>query len=209
MYPEVLNMKFSAEVYDGIKPERTFFTITEETLENIYHVLPTDSLEEARRKIMEVVSKDEFLYDYFHKDPRMWEIKEFTPGYWTVPTKEERILTRDELEEMGYSDREIKKTRMPVKETSVTQTIQQKLTIRFIKRNLSNTLSDMTFFDLYEKEFEAFLVHDNVYTQLLKNKFVDITPKRKSKAKYDPEKLLVIPDVELHLGKLASKFDST
>ncbi len=206
---EVLNMKFSAEVYDGIKPERTFFTITEETLENIYHVLPTDSLEEARRKIMEVVSKDEFLYDYFHKDPRMWEIKEFTPGYWTVPTKEERILTRDELEEMGYSDREIKKTRMPVKETSVTQTIQQKLTIRFVKRNLSNTLSDMTFFDLYEKEFEAFLVHDNVYTQLLKNKFVDITPKRKSKAKYDPEKLLVIPDVELHLGKLASKFDST
>ena len=34
-------------------------------------------------------------------------------------------------------------------------------------------------------------------------------PKRSSKVKYDQEKLLVIPDVELHLGKLASKFDST
>ena len=206
---KLLNMKFSAEVFDGIKPERTFFAITEETLENIYHVLPTDSLEEARRKIMEVISKDEFLYNYFHKDPRIWEIKEFIPGYWTVPTKEERILTRNDLEDMGYSDYEIKKTRMPVKETTVTQTVQQKLTIKFVKRNLSNTLSDQTFFDIYENEFKEFLAHDNVYTQLLKNKFSDKTPKKTSKQKYDPEKIIVIPDVELHLGKLASKFDST
>lgn len=206
---ELLNMKFSVEVMDGIKPERTFFTITEETLRDVYKVLPTDSLEEARKKILDVVSKDEFLYEYFHKDPRVWEIKNFDPGFWTTPTKEEKVLSKDELLELGYTEKEIFRMKMPVKSTKVTQTFQQKLTIKFAKRAPINTFSDEKFFELYEKEFKEFLAYDSVYTSLLKSKFNDKKPKLSSKVKYDSEKLLVIPDVELHLGKLASKFDST
>lgn len=206
---ELLNMKFSVEVMDGIKPERTFFTITEETLRDVYKVLPTDSLEEARKKILDVVSKDEFLYEYFHKDPRVWEIKNFDPGFWTTPAKEEKVLSKDDLLELGYSEKEIFRMKMPVKSTKVTQTFQQKLTIKFVKRAPINTFSDEKFFELYEKEFKEFLAYDNVYTSLLKSKFDDKKPKISNKEKYDSEKLLVIPDVELHLGKLASKFDST
>ena len=205
---EVLNMQFSVEVFDGIKPERTFFSITEDTLRDVYHVLPTDSVEEARKKIMDVVSTDDFLYKYFHKDPRVWEIKNFEPGYWTTPAKEEHVLSKEEVEKLGYSEEEMKKMRLPVKDTKVTQTFQQKLTIKFAKRSPINGFSDEKFFELYEKEFEEFLAHDNVFTAILKNRFNDKSPKR-SKTKYDAEKLLVIPDVELHIGKLASKFDST
>lgn len=205
---EILNLKIGAEVYDGIKPEKTFFSITEDELENVYHVLPSDSLEEARKKIMDVVSTDEFLFKYFNKDPRVWEIRSFEPGYWTTPAKEDHVLSKKEIEELGYSKSEINKMRMPVKDTKVTQTFQQKLTIKFAKRNPINTFSDEKFFELYEKEFKEFLAHDNVYTAILKNKFNDKTLKRNNK-KYDSEKLLVIPDVELHIGKLASKFDST
>ena len=205
---EILNLKIGAEVYDGIKPEKTFFSITEDELENVYHVLPSDSLEEARKKIMDVVSTDEFLFKYFNKDPRVWEIRSFEPGYWTTPAKEDHVLSKKEIEELGYSKSEINKMRMPVKDTKVTQTFQQKLTIKFAKRNPINTFSDEKFFELYEKEFKEFLAHDSVYTAILKNKFNDKTLKRNNK-KYDSEKLLVIPDVELHIGKLASKFDST
>ena len=205
---EILNLKIGAEVYDGIKPEKTFFSITEDELENVYHVLPSDSLEEARKKIMDVVSTDEFLFKYFNKDPRVWEIRSFEPGYWTTPAKEDHVLSKKEIEELGYSKSEINKMRMPVKDTKVTQTFQQKLTIKFAKRNPLNTFSDEKFFELYEKEFKEFLAHDSVYTAILKNKFNDKTLKRNNK-KYDSEKLLVIPDVELHIGKLASKFDST
>lgn len=206
---ELLNMKFSVEVMDGIKPERTFFTITEETLGDVYKVLPTDSLEEARKKILDVVSKDEFLYEYFHKDPRVWEIKNFDPGFWTTPAKEEKVLSKDDLLELGYSEKEIFRMKMPVKSTKVIQTFQQKLTIKFVKRTPVNAFADEKFFELYEKEFKEFLAYDNVYTSLLKSKFDDKKPKISNKEKYDSEKLLVIPDVELHLGKLASKFDST
>ena len=205
---ELLNMKFSVEVMDGIKPERTFFTITEETLRDVYKVLPTDSLEEARKKIIDVVSTDEFLYEYFHKDPRTWELKCFEPGYWTTPAKEEKVIPRDELFKLGYSDKEIFKMRMPVKSTKVIQTFQQKLTIKFVKRTPVNAFADEEYFKLYEKEFKEFLAHDTVYTAILKNKFNDKKTKV-NKGKFDNDKLLVIPDVELHLGKLASKFDST
>ena len=206
---ELLNMKFDVEVMDGIKPERTFFAITEETLRDVYHVDPSDSLEEARKKIMDVVSKDEFLYKYFNKDPRVWEIRSFEPGYWTTPAKEDRVLSKKDLKNLGFSSDEILKMRLPVKETQIKQTFQQKLTIKFAKRNPNNVFADEKFFELYESEFKDFLERDNVYTAILKNRFVDTTPKRNSKVKYDNEKLLVLPDVELHLGKLASKFDST
>ncbi len=205
---ELLDMNFSIEVLDGTKPERIFFAITEDDLENKFNVLPSDSLETARKKIMDVVSTDEFLYDYFHKDPRIWEIKKFVPGFWTVPTKEEKILSRDEIKAKGYLEEDLNKMRFPVKETTTTQTYQSKLTIEFAKRKPENVMSDDTFFKLYEKEFEEFLTHDNVFTAILKNSVAAQTPKRNSKQKYDPDKLLVIPDVELHLGKLASRFDS-
>ena len=151
---ELLNMEFSVEVLDGIKPERTFFSITEDTLRNVYHVLPTDSLEEARKKIIDVVSKDEFLYEYFHKDPRIWEIKNFDPGYWTTPAKTERYLTKEEVEELGFDEDQNKKMKLPIKVTEVIQTFQQKLTVKFVKRDLRNTLSDEKFFELYEKNLK-------------------------------------------------------
>ena len=206
---EILNLKFDVEVLDGIKPEKTFFAITEDSLRDTFHVLPSDSLEVARKKIMDVVSTDEFLYEYFHKDPRSWEIRSFDPGYWTTPAKEDRLLTRDEVAALGYSEEEMKKMRLPVKETTVKQTFQQKLTIRFARRVPENAFNDEKFFELYEKEFKEFLASDTVYTSILKNKLAVGTPKASSKVQYDPEKLLVIPDVELHIGKLASKFDST
>ena len=206
---ELLNMKFSVDVLDGTKPERTFFAITEESLRDVYHVLPTDSLEEARKKIMEVVSKDEFLYEYFHKDPRNWDIIAFDPGYWTTPTKEERVLSKSDLQNLGYSDEEIMKMRMPVKSTDVKQTYQQKLTIKFAKRKPINAYSDETFFKLYDEEFKKFLSDENILSSLLKSKLEVKQPKKQLNKKYDNEKMLVIPDVELHIGKLASKFDST
>ena len=206
---DVLSMKFEVEVLNGTKPERTFFSITEDSLRNVYHVLPSDSVEEARKKIMDVVSKDEFLYEYFHKDPRIWEIKNFEPGYWTTPAKSERVLSKDDLKALGYTDEEIGKMRLPVKDTEVLQTFQQKLTIKFAKRNMNNVFNDQTFLDLYEEEFKKFLEEDSIYTAILKNKFEEKKPRKSKKTIHDAEKLLVIPDVELHIGKLASKFDST
>jgi len=206
---ELLNLKLDVEVQDGIKPERTFFSITEESLRDIFHVIPSDSLEEARGKIMKVVSTDDFLYEYFRKDPRTWELRSFEPGYWTTPAKEERVLSKSEIEDLGYSKEEIEKMRLPVKSTNVTQTFQQKLTIKFVRREPTNAFNDEKFFELYEKEFKNFLAHDNIFTTLLKSKVTNKPQKRSVKETYDSEKLLVIPDVELHLGKLASKFDST
>ena len=85
-------------------------TITEDDLRNVFHVLPTDSLIEARQKINEVISNDDFLYQYFHKDPLVWELKEFTPGYWTVSVKDEKILTKKDLLELGYTEDDIAKS---------------------------------------------------------------------------------------------------
>ena len=204
---ELLDMEFEVEVLDGTMPERTFFAITEESLRDVYHVDPSDSLEVARKKIMDVVSKDEFLYEYFHKDPMVWEIKSFEPGYWTTPAKEEKILTKDEIKKLGFSSEEMSKLRLPVKETKVTKTYQQKLTVRFAKRKPVNAITDEYFFKLYEQAFEEFLAHDNVYTAILQNAMA-IQPPKRSKQKYNSEKMVLIPDIELHLGKLASKFDS-
>ena len=204
---ELLDMEFEVEVLDGTMPERTFFAITEESLRDVYHVDPSDSLEVARKKIMDVVSKDEFLYEYFHKDPMVWEIKSFEPGFWTTPAKEEKILTKDEIKKLGFSSEEMSKLRLPVKETKVTKTYQQKLTVRFAKRKPVNAITDEYFFKLYEQAFEEFLAHDNVYTAILQNAMA-IQPPKRSKQKYNSEKMVLIPDIELHLGKLASKFDS-
>ena len=204
---ELLDMEFEVEVLDGTMPERTFFAITEESLRDVYHVDPSDSLEVARQKIMEVVSKDEFLYKYFHKDPMIWEIKSFEPGFWTAPAKEERLLTKDDIKKLGYSSEEMSKMRLPIKETKVTKTYQQKLTIRFAKRKPINAITDEYFFELYDKAFEEFLAHDSVYTAILQNQMA-VQPPKRNKQKYNAEKMVFIPDIELHLGKLASKFDS-
>ena len=72
-------------------------------------LLLIDSLIEARQKINEVISNDDFLYQYFHKDPLVWELKEFTPGYWTVSVKDEKILTKKDLLELGYTKEETAK----------------------------------------------------------------------------------------------------
>ena len=206
---ELLNMKFSVDVMDGIKPEKTFFSITEETLKDVYGVLPSDPIEVARKKIMDVVSQDDFLYDYFNKDRRVWEIRSFEPGYWTTPAKEDKVLSKNDLRNLGYTEKEISKMKLPVKSNELKQTYQQKLTIKFAKRNHTNVLDDTKVLEEYEEEFQKFLAHDNVFTTILKNKFESKEPKKKVKAKYDMEKALIIPDVELHLGKLGSKWDST
>ena len=206
---EVLNMKFSVEVTDGIKPLKSFFSISEEALENVYHVLPSDSVDEARKKIIDVITKDDFLYKYFNKDPRIWELDKVETGFWTTPTKVETVLSKDDIKSLGYSDEEIDGMRLPVKDMDVVQTLQQKLTIKFKKRDLDNVFTDEMFFEIYDKEFKEFLAKDNIYTSILKNKFCIKDEKSNTKTKYDSSKLLVIPDVELHLGKLASRFDST
>lgn len=207
---ELLSIGFATEVLDGTKVERSFFTITEDDLKNVFNVLPSDSLNEAKKKINEVISKDDFLYKYFHKDPLIWEIKEYTPGYWTVPVKEEKILNKEDLDKMGYTDSEIKKMRLPIKNVEVKNTIQQKLTIKFTKRKLENVMSDESlkaFYEKYDSEFRDFLANENILSILLKQKLEPV--KKNINTKYDYDKLLVIPDVELHIGKLASKFDST
>ena len=206
---EVLNMKISVEVTDGIKPLKSFFSISEEALENVYHVLPSDSVDEARKKIIDVITKDDFLYKYFNKDPRIWELDKVETGFWTTPTKVETVLSKDDIKSLGYSDEEIDGMRLPVKDMDVVQTLQQKLTIKFKKRDLDNVFTDEMFFEIYDKEFKEFLAKDNIYTSILKNKFCIKDEKSNTKTKYDSSKLLVIPDVELHLGKLASRFDST
>lgn len=207
---ELLNLGFTTEMVDGTKVERKFFSITPEDLKDVFHVEPTDSVEIARKKINEVVSKDKFLYEYFHKDPLIWELKEFTPGYWTTPVKEEKILSKQDLINMGYSEAEISKMRFPVKNTTLTNTFQQKLTIKFVKRQPKNVMSEealLGFFNQYDKEFREFITREDVFTKILKNK-VNTKQATKSSKELNQDKLLVIPDVELHLGKLASKFDS-
>ena len=203
----LLDFKFEVEVLDGIKPERSFFAITEDDLKNVFHVEPTDSVEEARKKIIEVASKDEFLYKFFHKDPMIWEIKGIDTGYWMVPVKEEKILQPLDLLKMGYSTEQIKKMKLPVKSSEVKQTYQQKFTIRFTKRKPVNAITDDYFFELYEKAFNDFLADNNVYTAILQSQ-LSVEPPKKKKQKYNSEKMVLIPDIELHLGKLASKFDS-
>ncbi len=204
---ELLDLKFEVEVMEGTKPERTFFAISEDDLKNVFHVDPQDSLEVARKKIMDIVSKDEFLYSFFHKNPMEWEIKGIDTGYWMVPVKEEKILTPSEIEEMGYDEDQMKKMRFPVKVTEVKQTYQSKFTIRFVKRKPVNAISDDYFFNLYKQALEEFLIDENVYTAILQSQLTP-TQTRKTKTKYNAEKLVFIPDIELHLGKLASKFDS-
>lgn len=204
---ELLDMKFEVEVMEGTKPERTFFAITEDDLRNVFHVQPTDSLEEARKKINEVASKDEFLYKYFHKDPMVWEIKGIDAGYWTVPVKEEKILPPSELMKMGYTPDQMKKMRFPIKTTEVKQNYEQKFTVRFTKRKPVNAITDEYFFSLYESAFEDFLKENSTLTAILQDQLA-VQPPKKSKQKYNPEKMVFIPDIELHLGKLASKFDS-
>ncbi len=204
---DLLDMKFEVEIMDGTKPERTFFAITEDDLINVFHVLPTDSLEAARKKINEVASKDEFLYKYFHKDPMIWEIKGIDSGYWMVPVKEEKILTPLELKSMGYTQEQIKKMRLPVKSSEVKQCYEQKYTVRFTKRKPINAITDDQFFELYSNAFDDFIKQNSPLTAILQSRFSEKPPK-KSKQKYNSEKLVYIPDIELHLGKLASKFDS-
>ncbi len=205
---ELLDMGFEVEVLEGTRPERTFFAISEDDLKNVFHVEPTDSVEEARKKIIEVSSKDDFLYKFFHKDPMVWEIKGIDTGYWMVPTKIEKILGPDEIMDYGYDEDHLKKMRFPVKTTEVKQQYQQKYTIRFVKRKPVNAITDDYFFSLYEKAFEDFLAHDSAYTAILQNHLA-VEPPKKKKQKYNPDKLVFIPDIELHLGKLASKFDSS
>lgn len=207
---ELLKLGFNMEVLDGTKIERSFFSITEEDLKNVFHVLPSDSVETAKKKINDIISQDEFLYKYFKKDPLIWELKEFTPGYWTVSVKEEKILTKQDLIDKGYSEEEIKKMRLPAKSVSIKDTLQQKLTIKFIRKKPENIMSDETlkaFYEKYDAEFREFLANENIFSILAKQKLE--YPKKKEKTKYNKDRLLVLPDVELHIGKLASKFDST
>ena len=205
---ELLDLGFDVEVLDGTKPERTFFAITADDLQNVFHVEPTDSVETARKKIMEVTSKDEFLYDFFNKDPMVWEIKGIDTGYWMVPVKEEKILGPDEIMDYGYDEDHLKKMRFPIKTTEVKQTYQQKFAIRFTKRKPVNAITDDYFFNLYERAFEDFLAHDNAYTAILQNHLA-VQPPKKNKSKYNFNKFVVIPDIELHLGKLGNLWDSS
>ena len=204
---DLLDLKFEVEVMNGIKPERTFFAITEDDLKNVFHIDPKDSLEEARKKILEVVSKDDFLYKFFNKDPMIWEIKDIDTGYWMVPVKEEKILAPIDIMGLGYTRDQIKKMRLPVKSTEVKQSYQQKFTIRFTKRKPVNAMTDDYFFELYEKALKDFLTDGNVYTAILQSQ-LSVEPPKKSRQKYNSNKMVLIPDIELHLGKLASKFDS-
>ncbi len=204
---DLLDLKFEVEVMNGIKPERTFFAITEDDLKNVFHIDPKDSLEEARKKILEVVSKDDFLYKFFNKDPMIWEIKDIDTGYWMVPVKEEKILAPIDILGLGYTKDQIKKMRLPVKSTEVKQSYQQKFTIRFTKRKPVNAMTDDYFFELYEKALKDFLTDGNVYTAILQSQ-LSVEPPKKSRQKYNSNKMVLIPDIELHLGKLASKFDS-
>ena len=206
---EVLNEKYRLDMNDGIKAERDFFSITEDDLRNKFHVLPTDSLEEAKKKIMSVISTDKFLYDYFKKDPLYWELKLFEPGFYTSPAKLERVLTKDELLEKNYTEEQINKMRLPAKESEIIQTVQKKFTIKFVKKDLSNVVADPVFLERFEKEFKELLNRDNAFLQILKNKFLAVNKPKFLRKRRDPDKLLLIPDVELHLGKLGSRFDST
>ena len=94
---ELLDEKIAFEINreNGLKAEKRFFSLTPEFLRDKCHVLPSDSLEEARKKIMAVVKSDAFLYDYFKKDRRDWYIRGIDEGFWTTPTKVEKVYTKE------------------------------------------------------------------------------------------------------------------
>ena len=91
---ELLNMKFGLNVLNGTKGERIFFSITEEFLRDRCKVLPTDTLEEARQKITSVIYSNEFLYEYFQKDPRTWEFKLIRDFGWFQLKKKKYYLEK-------------------------------------------------------------------------------------------------------------------
>ena len=204
---EVKGIGIDFEVQDGIKPLTSFFAISTDDLRNTFHVSPSDSVEVAKAKIMKVVTTDEFLFKYFNKDPRIWEIKKFKHGFWTVPVKNEKILSTRSLAELGYDEEKVKKNR-PVVEKTPVRTNQCKLSIEFVKRKIDSVLSDESWLDLYQKEMKAAIENTGGLSVLLKQQINAALPRVSKNQKYDPEKLLLFPDVELHLGKLASAFDS-
>ena len=132
---ELLKHGFPVEMVDGTKGIRRFFGINADDLQNKYHVEPTDSAETAFKKIVEVVLQDKSLYELFSKDPTVWDIKSVQHGFWTVPVKEEKILSYDEIGEY-YPEESFKKMRFPVKETNIKTTYQSKFTVEFVKRHL-------------------------------------------------------------------------
>ena len=207
---ELLDEKIAFEINreNGLKAEKRFFSLTPEFLRDKCHVLPSDSLEEARKKIMAVVKSDAFLYDYFKKDRRDWYIRGIDEGFWTTPTKVERVYTKEQLQsELGFSPEEVSKAVLPFKVSGLAEVYNSKFTVSFARKKPINVLTDDVFYEDYANAFEQFMSTSAQYVALLKKQIAGQLPKKK-RLKYNPDLVMVIPDLELHLGKLASDFDS-
>ncbi len=197
-------------VDDGMKIEKFFFALTREEIANI--IGPDDTIDVARSKIKQYISTDDFLYTKFNKNPIFWEIKKYVPGFYTVPVKTERMLTLEEIQEKGFSEEEINtKFRLPVKETILHQTVQQKLTIEFGRRKNFNCFDPVYIEGVKSSMFQGFmemLRNEGITPTIIKAKLDFLKRSSKEKKFYNKDFILVVPDIELHQGKLSSKFDS-
>ena len=206
---EILNLDLCFDMFDGLETLEKKYSITEESLRDVFHVLPNDNVETAKKKIVGIISQDDFLYDFFNKDKKYWELKAYDPSDWDVSIKVPRALPKSKIYELGYNDDDIKRMKLPLMETSVEKSSNRRLAVKFAKRKPINALSDEAIQALFDIEPENYAVGRSLFTEvLLAAKAEEIVRKKHSKEIYDPEKLMVIPDVELHLGKLGSEFDS-
>ena len=183
------------------------FCITEDDMKKKFGVTNTDDPDEIRKKIYAVVTQTDYLYKLYNKDPLEWTISKITIGAWTVPIKEEKLLSYDEIKGLGFNDKDIK----PTKISTPAKTRQQKFSVEFKTRDkkelptveaarrleeiIKNPALELSKLSIIESALNA-----KKYEMNLMNKPPVLA--------YDKDKVLVVPDVELHLGKLSSFFDS-
>ncbi len=158
-------------------------SIPKEDYKSVFDIdIENDSKELIRKKIINKISDDVFLLNYLGFHPGKYEVQKITSGAWTTPVKVENN----------------------VGEKTVEVILNEKFSVSIVKRK--NALLYYT-----KEECEEWL--DN-YLKTRK-----ITPfdffeekqktkgKKKLKAEYNEDLIMVCPGLELHLGKLGSVVD--
>lgn len=192
--------------------EQETFCLSEKEIKEICNVDDLDLLDEyeAKRKIFEAMTKNSYLYKLFGRDPREWEIERIEYGSWGGIVKEDSIIDVDDYRDYGYDDDQIAKTK-PSKKTTPRKTAQKKFNVVFKKRkkNMMPTPEAIQkMCEELEEPLEYITKMDKAMAFVYAKKGELNIPNKTPKILYDSSKLFIVPDSELHLGKLSSYFDS-
>ncbi len=173
------------EVLEETKTLRVPFSITAKDLVEKFNVIEDkDDADTVRQKIMHKMADPIFLLEYLHFDPVEYEVAEYKIGSWSIPVKEE---TEDG------------------KSVAVVLNETYKIIIRR-RKNLE--IYDERIIDkLVEKSRESlneFLKQEQIAPFRL---LPQIEIPKYSGQLLNDDLMLVVPDAELHLGKLTSITD--